>query len=100
LFYIFLIFSAPSKFIPEKEIEIPSDGSIATFCVDDMTTFFKHIGVPDRLVNHLKKKSLDGKKFSKLKDSDLESIGINNPIVRHFRDKSKQGKSKRLPFML
>ncbi|XP_033737205.1 uncharacterized protein LOC117325224 [Pecten maximus] len=90
-----------AKFIPEKEITIPSDGNISGFCVEDMTTFFKHMGLSDRIVNHLNKKSVSGKRFSKFTDSELETIGINNPILRHFRDKSSVSSSKkRLPFML
>ncbi|XP_021350894.1 uncharacterized protein LOC110448785 isoform X2 [Mizuhopecten yessoensis] len=89
------------KFIPEKEITIPSDGNISGFSVEDMTTFLKHMGLSDRVVNHLNKKSVSGKRFSKFTDSELETIGINNPILRHFRDKSAVSSSKkRLPFML
>ncbi|XP_060072252.1 uncharacterized protein LOC132552129 [Ylistrum balloti] len=90
-----------TKFIPENEITIPGDGNISGFSVEDMTTFFKHMGLSDRVVNHLNKKSVSGKRFSKFSDSDLETIGINNPILRHFRDKSVVSSSKkRLPFML
>ncbi|KAJ8306095.1 hypothetical protein KUTeg_016640 [Tegillarca granosa] len=87
--------SASKKFIPENEITIPSDGNIQEFSVDEMVTFFKHIGVEDRIVNHLQRKELDGKRFSKLRDSDLETIGIKNPIIMHFRDKSNKGKKQR-----
>ncbi|KAK3090529.1 hypothetical protein FSP39_012514 [Pinctada imbricata] len=91
--------SAP-KFIPEKEIVIPNDGNLSSFATDDMCTFFKHMGIEDRIVNFLQKKSLDGKKFSKLKDNDLETIGISNPVIIHFRDKSRGSPKKKVPFML
>lgn len=97
--YVFFIL-ASKKFIPENEITIPSDGNLQGFSVDEMVTFFKHIGVEDRITNHLQRKELDGKRFSKLRDSDLETIGIKNPIIMHFRDKSSKGKKQRLPFML
>ena len=77
---------AAPKFIPEKEIVIPNDGNLSSFTTDDMCTFFKHMGIEDRIVNFLQKKSLDGKKFSKLKDNDLETIGISNPVIIHFRE--------------
>ena len=73
------------------------------FTVDDMATFLRHIGIEERIVTHVQKKGLDGAKFSKLKDTDLEALSMKNPIVCHFRDRSikeKSGGKKKLPFML
>lgn len=90
------------KFIPEHEIEIPANGSLYDFSADDMSTFLRHMGVEERIVNHVYKKGLDGVKFSKLKDSDLESLSMKNPVICHFRDRSirEKGGKKKLPFML
>lgn len=97
-------FSAKEKFIPENDIEIPADGSLHEFSVDDMSTFLRYMGVEERIVTHVHKKGLDGHKFSKLKDTDLETLGMKNPIICHFRDKSIKNKSgsrkKSLPFMM
>lgn len=88
-----------SRFIPENEITIPKDGNLSSFNTEEMITFFRHMGVEDKIVNHLQRKGLTGKKFSSLKDADLETIGIKNPIISYFRDKSKSSK-KNVPFML
>lgn len=91
------------KFIPEHEIEIPVDGSLRDFTTDDMSTFLRYMGVEERIVTHVHKKGLDGHKFAKLKDSDLEALSMKNPIICHFRDKSgtkEKGGKKKAPFML
>ena len=89
-------------FIPEHEIDIPRDGSLFEFSADDMSTFLRYLGVEERIVTHVHKKSLDGVKFSKLKDSDLEALSMKNPIICHFRDRSirEKGGKKKKPFML
>ena len=102
--FTFFLFSAKEKFIPENEIAIPDDGSLHEFSVDDMCTFLRYMGVEERIVTHAHKKGLDGHKFSKLKDSDLEGLNMKNPIICHFRDRSIKtqggGHKKRLPFMM
>jgi hypothetical protein len=104
LINIFLVcFTAAQKFIPEHEIDIPADGSLRDFSADDMSTFLRYMGVEERIVTHTHKKGLDGHKFSKLKDSDLEALSMKNPIICHFRDKSgskEKGGKKKAPFML
>ena len=67
-----------------------------------MSTFLRYMGVEERIVTHVHKKALDGHKFSRLKDSDLEALNMKNPIICHFRDRSVRGKGgkKGLPFML
>lgn len=61
------------------------------------------MGVEERIVTHVHKKGLDGHKFAKLKDSDLEALSMKNPVICHFRDKSgtkEKGGKKKAPFML
>ena len=94
-------FSAKQKFIPEHDIEIPKDGNLHDFTADDMSTFFRHMGIEDRIVNHVQKKGLDGSRFSRLKDSDLERLEMKNPVICHFRDRSATGKApKKKTFMM
>lgn len=100
--YIFLIsipnisFSFPA--IQDlKPLTIPKDGDIQAFSVEEMSTFFRYMRINDVIVQRLVRKNLDGVKFSKLKDTDLENIGIKNPIITHFRDRSSR---KKIPFML
>lgn len=90
------------KFIPEHDIEIPPNGSLHDFSADDLATFFRHMGIEDRIVNHVQKKGLDGARFSRLNDSDLERLEMKNPIICHFRDKSISTKSpkKKSGFMM
>nr|KAG5711776.1 hypothetical protein BaRGS_023540 [Batillaria attramentaria] len=91
--------------IPEEEISIPNDGNLSSFSADAMATFFRYLRLEDRLINHLHRNNLDGKKFGRLKESDLENLGLNkNPVLVYFRDKSAPPPSKkskpRLPFVL
>lgn len=98
-----VLFPATQRFIPEHDIEVPADGSLRDFNPDDMSTFLRYMGVEERIVTHCHSKGLDGVKFSKLKDSDLEALSMKNPIICHFRDKSGQkgkGGKKKAPFML
>ncbi|XP_071148263.1 uncharacterized protein [Mytilus edulis] len=80
-----------------KSLTIPKDGDLQGFSVEEMSTFFRYLRIEDNIVQRLSKKNVDGIKFSKLKDIDLENIGIKNPIVMHFRDRSCK---KKIPFML
>jgi hypothetical protein len=90
--YIFLI-SIPniSSSFPAiqdlKPLTIPKDGDIQAFSVEEMSTFFRYMRINDVIVQRLIRKNMDGVKFSKLKDTDLENIGIKNPIITHFRDR-------------
>lgn len=90
------------KFIPEHDIEIPKDGNLHDFSAEDMSTFFRYMGIEDRIVNHVQKKGLDGARFSRLNDSDLERLEMKNPIMCHFRDKSAsvKGSKKKPAFMM
>lgn len=90
------------KFIPEHDISIPKDGNLHDFSTEDMATFFRYMGIEDRIVNHVQKKGLDGARFSRLNDSDLERLEMKNPIMCHFRDRSATAKtSKKKPaFMM
>ncbi|ESO94446.1 hypothetical protein LOTGIDRAFT_232293 [Lottia gigantea] len=87
----------PAESIIEDDITIPNDACLYGFTVDHMSTFFKHMKVNDRVIGYMHKKKIDGKKFSTLKDSELDNLGINNPIVCFFREKSKR---KKAAFML
>ena len=90
--------------IPEEEITIPNDGNLASFSADSMATFLRCLRLEDRLVNHLHRNGLDGRKFGRLKDSDLDNLQLKNPVIVYFRDKTAPAVSKkpkqRLPFVL
>lgn len=79
-------------------LTIPKDGDLQKFSVEEISTFLRYMRIDEYIVQRLQRKKLDGVKFSKLKDTDLENIGIKNPIIIHFRDRSSC--KKRIPFML
>ncbi|XP_076463320.1 uncharacterized protein LOC143295484 [Babylonia areolata] len=93
--------------IPEVDITIPNDGSLVAFSVDAMASFFRSLRLDDRLVSHLHRNGLDGRKFGRLKDTDLDNLKLNNPVIAYFRDRTapaavdkKNKKKQRLPFVL
>ncbi|BFZ16402.1 hypothetical protein BsWGS_19441 [Bradybaena similaris] len=86
--------------IPAENITIPSDANISTFTCDQLATFLRCLKIEDRIISHLHRKQVDGKRFSKLKDSELETLGINNPVVAFFRNKSNIKSKGKGPFML
>ena len=101
--FTYLLLLAVSS-IPEEEITIPNDGNLASFSADSMATFLRCLRLEDRLVNHLHRNGLDGRKFGRLKDSDLDNLQLKNPVIVYFRDKTAPAVSKkpkqRLPFVL
>ncbi|KAK6172095.1 hypothetical protein SNE40_018050 [Patella caerulea] len=83
--------------ISEDDVVIPSDGCLYSFTVDQMATFFKYMKVEDRMISHMHKKGVNGKRFANLKDTELENLRINNPVIRYFKDRSQR---KKAGFML
>ncbi|XP_046547607.1 uncharacterized protein LOC124257553 isoform X1 [Haliotis rubra] len=94
------IVTSPVDSIPEEDITIPNDGCLHNFTADEMATFFRYMRVEDRLINHMHRKGLDGKKFSRLKESEMDGLGLNNPIIRYFKEKSVKRTKGRMPFLL
>ncbi|XP_069127501.1 uncharacterized protein [Argopecten irradians] len=90
---------SPGGVVPDapRTIQIPGDGNIQHFSADEMTVFFRCMKVDELIIQRLKRKKMDGKRFARLKDSDLDEIGIKNPIISYFRDRSKR---QRMGFML
>ncbi|XP_041357985.1 uncharacterized protein LOC121374916 [Gigantopelta aegis] len=86
--------------LPEQEIEIPKDGCLFNFTADEMSIFFRHLRVSERLVKHLHKKNVDGKRFSRFKDTELDTLGMRNPVVTYFRDRSVKKSKPKSAFIL
>lgn len=95
-----LLVTAPISPIAEEEITIPNDANLSHYTSDQLANFLKCLKVDDRIVAHLHNKSVDGKRFGKLKDSELESLGMKNPVVVYFRDKSNVKVKRKGKFML
>lgn len=88
--------------IPGAEVtSIPADGNLGEFSVEQMVTMFRHLRLPEELVYRLNKCKVDGKRFSVFTDTELSDLGMNNPIIRYFRDRTAQKhKKKPAKFML
>lgn len=96
------LYSSP---IPEEEITIPADGNLASFSADSLAHFLRCLRLEERLVAHLHRQGLDGKKFGRLKDADLEKLHLSkNPVLVFFRDRTAPAVAKkakqRVPFIL
>lgn len=82
-------FSSPSATsIPEEEINIPNDSNISSFTCDQLANFLRCFNVDKKIISHLYRKKVDGKRFSRLRDSELENLGMKNPVIVFFRNRS------------
>ncbi|KAK3601486.1 hypothetical protein CHS0354_027632 [Potamilus streckersoni] len=79
---------------------IPKDGSLRAFSAEQMTTIFRMLHVAESTVKRLRMKNINGKKFANFTDNDLEQMGIKNPVVCYFRDRSKKSGCKTPIFMM
>lgn len=102
--YIACNFNTRAASIPEVEFAIPDDGNLASFSADAMASFMKCLRVEDRIIGHLHRQSLDGRKFGRLKDNELENLNLKNPVLVYFRDRTAAAVTKkpkqRVPFIL
>ena len=64
---------------------IPSNGNLYHFSAKKMADFFRQLKVSEDCVRACLKEKVDGKKFSKMTESDLERLGLMHPVVVHFR---------------
>ncbi|CAI9726100.1 Hypothetical predicted protein [Octopus vulgaris] len=74
---------------PELEVEIPRDGSLLSFATKDIVTILICLNIDPEIIDRVNKMHLNGKKLSALSNDDLKELGINNPIVKYFRDRTK-----------
>lgn len=86
--------------IPEEEIVIPNDANISNYTSDQLANFLRCLKIDERIISHLHAKSIDGKRFAKLRDSELENLGMKNAVVIFFREKSNVKVKRKGPFML
>ncbi|RUS77665.1 hypothetical protein EGW08_014562, partial [Elysia chlorotica] len=94
-------YSSPScDTIPEEEISIPNDCNISAFTCDQLANFLRCFNVEKRIIAHLYRKNVDGKRFAKLRDSELENLGMKNSVIVFFRDKSSPKSTKKKPFFI
>lgn len=89
--------------VPSAEVtSIPADGNLLQFNVAQMVTVFRLLNVPGELIYKLFKCEVDGRKFATISDQELDDLGMNNPIIRYFRDRTalRPKKRKKLFFVL
>lgn len=87
--------------LPAADVSgIPKDGSLRDFSVQQMVTIFRLLNVREEVVHRLFNNKIDGKRFSMFTDKDLKTLGMLNPIVCYFRDRSVQSPIRPPKFML
>ncbi|XP_014777930.1 uncharacterized protein LOC106874650 [Octopus bimaculoides] len=74
---------------PEPNLEIPRDGSLLSFPTKDIVTILICLNIDPGVINRVNKMRLNGKKLSALSNEDLKELGIDNPIIKYFRDRTK-----------
>ncbi|XP_064607025.1 uncharacterized protein LOC135471646 [Liolophura sinensis] len=84
----------------DTDFEIPNDGNLYTYSVDNMMQFFKYMNFDDKIIKSLQRRKVDGRRFSKMTDDDLKKYGIDNPVVMYFRQKSEKKREMANMFML
>ena len=67
------------------KVAIPPDGNLYNFSIKKMAEFFRQIKLSDDAVRTCIKNKVDGRKFSKFNEADLEKYGLMHPVVIHFR---------------
>ncbi|GAB1608575.1 uncharacterized protein LOC106874652 [Argonauta hians] len=82
----------------EKVFQIPPTGNIIEFDVEQMCQFFACFNVSENLLNTLRKKKVNGERFSRITDDELNTMKLNNIVVCYFRNKCK--KNNKHNFML
>ena len=94
-----ILFSDP--LLPAATVtDIPKDGNLRHFSEQQMVTIFRLLNVREDTVHRLFNNKIDGKRFSMFTDKDLQTLGILNPIIRYFRDRSNPPPKKLQKFML
>ncbi|KAK3091376.1 hypothetical protein FSP39_019401 [Pinctada imbricata] len=77
-----------------KNFRIPLDGNLIDFSEEDMEIFFRHNGVNTHVIQSLKRKGVNGRKFAAMTDGMLEVLGMKTPIILYFRERCKPEKDQ------
>lgn len=81
----------------ERIVEVPKDGNLSSFSCKELCSVLSCMKFNPSVIARIKNHRINGRTFGKLTDDELRDLGINNPIVQHFRNKSKR---KNCIFML
>ncbi|XP_014777932.1 uncharacterized protein LOC106874652 [Octopus bimaculoides] len=73
-----------------KVFQIPANGNIIEFDVEEMCQFFSCFNVSQNLLETLRKKKVNGERFSRITDTELNNMKLNNVVICYFRSKCKK----------
>ena len=76
---------------------IPDDGNLYHFSTKKMMEFFRQLKVDELAIRFCLKEKVDGKKFSRLSEADMERLSLMHPVIVHFRKRTMKKNSN---FML
>ena len=79
------------------KVVIPEDGNLYHFSTNKMSDFLRQLRLDEQSIRACRKDKIDGKKFSRMTEYDLERYGLVHPVVLHFRRLTHKKKSN---FML
>ena len=65
-----------------------------------MAEFFKQLRISEETANRIAKEKIDGKKFARMTEAELDTYGLMHPIVVHFRKRTHSTKQSRKDFQL
>ncbi|CAE1178288.1 unnamed protein product [Acanthosepion pharaonis] len=71
-------------------VEVPKDGNLSGLSCRDICSVLSCMNFNPSIIARIKNHRINGKSFAKLTDDDLRDLGIYNPVIQHFRNKSKR----------
>uniref|UniRef100_A0A0B6ZP48 SAM domain-containing protein n=1 Tax=Arion vulgaris TaxID=1028688 RepID=A0A0B6ZP48_9EUPU len=92
--------SPPVECVPVETISIPNDGNISVFTSIQLANFLRCLKIDEKIISHLHRKAVDGNRFGKMTDTELDTLGMNNPVIVFFRNKSSPKSKKKGHLML
>ena len=66
-------------------VALPSNGNLYGFSVRRFNEFLQTMNVDESVLKSCRRNKIDGKKFSRMTDQDLEKHGLLQPIIIYFR---------------
>ncbi|XP_029639588.1 uncharacterized protein LOC115214527 [Octopus sinensis] len=73
-----------------QSFQIPASGNIIEFNVEEMCQFFSCFNVSQNLLETLRKRKVNGERFSRITDTELSNMRLNNAVICYFRSKCKK----------
>ncbi|ESO06460.1 hypothetical protein HELRODRAFT_160632 [Helobdella robusta] len=77
------------------QLTIPNDGNLYNFGVEKFCTFLQCLVVAEVVIEKCRKQRINGRKFSKLTDSEIDSLGLRQPLIQYFKKRSFSKSSRK-----